>query len=69
MPGWMLGLVDNLFEGPIILADKVHKQFGVPLPTARQALKRLEELNIVREITGRERGRIYAAEGIFGAVQ
>ena len=52
-------LVRLLYEYPIIDARGVRKHLDVTLDTAIARLQKLEELNIVREITGRKRGRVY----------
>lgn len=64
-PGWTLGLVDMLFEQPVVSAGDVQERFEVTHPTAMSALQRLEGMGIVREMTGRQRNRVYAAEAIF----
>lgn len=69
VPGWMLGLLDHLFERPILDAEEVQKKFDVSPPTARGALKRLEDLGILQEITGGKRNRMYAAEEIYITAQ
>jgi len=63
--GLVLGIVDLLFESPILSANQVVKRFGVTHPTAMQALRRLEEHRIVQEITGKKRNRIYVAANIL----
>ncbi|TKJ28984.1 MAG: cell filamentation protein Fic [Chloroflexi bacterium B3_Chlor] len=63
--GWILGLGDSLFESPMLSATGVQKRFGVSHPTAMQALRRLEEKEILKEITGGERNRVYVAAGIL----
>ena len=52
-------LVRLLYEYPIIDARGVRKHLDVTLDTAIARLQKLEELKIVREITGRKRGRVY----------
>jgi len=44
---------------PITTVPKAAEQLGVTPPTARGAIEALEKLQIVREITGKGRGRIY----------
>lgn len=42
-----------------------YPNWGVSAPTANKLLKRLEEKEIVRETTGKERNRLYLADGII----
>lgn len=68
VPGWMIGLIDKLFEMPFVDVEDVQDWFQVSAPTARQALIRLEELGILTEITGRQRKKLYVAIGVYDAV-
>jgi len=52
-------LIRLLYEHPIIDARGVKRHFGVTLDTAIAWLQKFETLDIVREITGRKRGRVY----------
>jgi Fic family protein len=45
------------------------KILNVSQPTARQAMKILEETGILQEVTGREWGRIYQAAAISRALE
>ena len=49
-----------LQKHPITKAAKVKKACGLSLPTALRALSILEELGIVKELTGKERHKIFA---------
>lgn len=60
-----LALVDQLFINPIVSASSVQRALGVSAPTARAAIRALEERGIVREITGRSWGRVFHANEIF----
>ncbi len=68
VPGWIYGIVDLLFEMPYITSQKIHQRFEVTRTTANNTLNRLEEMGIVREVTGRQRSRVYVAHGIFDAL-
>lgn len=52
----------ELLRRPYTTAPELARRLSSTRPTARNALKQLIELEIVREITGRERYRIYAYE-------
>lgn len=54
-----LELIKVLYQYPIIDARGVRKHLDVSLDTAITWLQKFEELGIVREITGRRRGRVY----------
>ena len=45
---------------PIVTIQTVSEKLGVSFPTAGIALNSLIKVDIVRETTGRQRGRIYA---------
>ena len=53
-------LLDLLPEHPVlILADAV-KLLGVTKPTAIKAISALQQAKVLREITGKQRDRVYA---------
>ncbi len=52
-------LLRLLYESPIIDARGVKRHLDVTLDTAIARLQKFEQLGIVREITGRKRGRVY----------
>jgi Fic family protein len=68
-PGWYLGLIDKLFEQPVLSSGDVQEHFDVTHPTAMSALRRFEEMGILREMTGRQRSRVYAAEAVFDLLE
>lgn len=45
---------------PLVNISKAAESLGLSAPTVASALKELVKLGIVRETTGRQRGRIYA---------
>lgn len=45
---------------PIVTTQTVSEKLGISFPTASAALKNLAGMDIIRETTGRRRGRIYA---------
>ncbi|WP_374658356.1 Fic family protein [Phenylobacterium sp.] len=45
---------------PIVTIQTVSSRLGVSFATARGALEKLTDIGVVRETTGRQRGRIYA---------
>ena len=69
LPTWMLGLADVLFETPLVSGQMVQKRFGVSHPTAMKGLRRLEDMGILREITGKERNKLYLATAVVNTVE
>ena len=57
-------LVDDLFAAPAQTGESVARILKISLPTANKTLKRLAELGVVREVTGRQRDRVYMATEI-----
>ena len=50
----------NLYSRPLWTIGKLKEQAGLPVPTVTRAIASLERLGVVRETTGRRRGRVYA---------
>jgi Fic family protein len=59
--GLALRLIDELFFSPILSPVEVSKRFDISHQAAMKGLRRLEELQILQEITGKQRNRLYAA--------
>jgi Fic family protein len=53
-------LVDELFRQPIVTARTVEALLRVSQPTASALVRDLADMGIVREVTGRQRNRIFA---------
>lgn len=68
-PAWMLGLADLLFETPLVSAHVVQRRFGVSHPTAMKGLRRLEDMGILREITGKERNKLYLSTPVVECLE
>ena len=58
-------LIDPLFINPYITVARAAQLLNVSLPTARQAVKVLEEAGILHEFTGRSWGRTYVAADVL----
>lgn len=52
-------IVQRLYKRPVITADQVSETAGVSMPTAYTLINALEDLNILVEITGGDRNRMY----------
>jgi len=49
----------ELQRSPLLSVPIAAKKLGTSRPTVRKSLEHLQELDIVREITGKQRGRVY----------
>lgn len=62
----MLRMLDYIFTNPYIAnVSTLAKQFHVSTPTAQKAVSELQSLNIIEEITGNNRNRIYVARHLL----
>ena len=52
-----------LQQKPIINIPDAAKKLGISVPTITKSVQHLEDLRIVREITGKQRGRAFAYSG------
>ncbi len=60
-----LRLVDHLFERPAVTIGQAKGLLGVTWRAASLNVEKLIEASILREITGRERNRIFVADEIL----
>jgi Fic family protein len=51
-----------LYQKPVINAEKVSEIANISIPSAYKLISELERLEILREITGGQRGRMYVFE-------
>lgn len=58
--GNALLLLDQLFQRPVLNAKTVEQAIAVSQPTASGLLRDLEELDVLVEITGKQRNRVFA---------
>ena len=65
----MARVLDLLFETPVVTVRQVETRLGLIYSTAQRYVRRLEELGILREITGRARNRVFRADGIIQAIE
>ncbi len=54
-----------LQERPVLSASHAVKSAGISLPTVYSAVKHLESLGIVKEVTGKKKNRIFAYDEYF----
>jgi len=52
-------VIRYLYQRPLIDAEKVSQVTGVSMPSSYKLIKGMERLDILKEITGTQRGRLY----------
>ena len=52
-------VVQHLYKRPVVRVDQVSEIAEVSMPTAYKLVDALEELDILTEITGKQRNRVY----------
>jgi Fic family protein len=67
--GTVLALLDGLFLNPYVTVAGAAKHLTVTFATAQSAINKLEDLKIVREVTGSKRNRVYCAEELLGVIE
>ncbi|MCK4639427.1 MAG: Fic family protein [Bacteroidales bacterium] len=55
-------ITNYLYQRPMINAEKVSEVLGLSLPSSYKLIGELEKMEILKEITGGQRGRIYVFE-------
>jgi Fic family protein len=64
-----VGLIDQLFVNPYMTVARAAQVLDVSNPTARKAVEALVKEGVLKEVTGREWGRVYLAGAISEAIQ
>jgi Fic family protein len=65
----VLAVVDHLFLNPYVTPTRLAERLKVSYPTAQGAVDRLVSAGILREVTGRQRNRVYCAEELLRALE
>lgn len=60
----MLMLIDSLFKWPVTNLKQIGAYVELPRVTAQRYVAQLVESGILREVTGRQRDRVYAAQAV-----
>jgi len=60
--------VDLPFVQPSLTVRQVEEALGVTYSTALQYVRQLEGSRVLREITGRDRNRVYLADQVLEAI-
>ena len=55
-------ITNYLYQRPVINADKVSEIAGISMPSAYKLIGVMEEIGILKEVTGGQRGRVYVFE-------
>jgi len=67
--GTALAIMDELFLNPFVTATRLTERLGVSFPTVQTTIDWLVKTGVLREITGRQRNRIYCAEELLRAIE
>jgi len=65
----VLTLLDSLFLNPYVTVGDAAQRMQVSYNAAQNALRRLERLKIVREITGQKRNRMFCAQELLRVIE
>ena len=52
-------IIDQLYQRPVINAEKVRETVGISMPSAYKLIELLEKTEILKEVTGGQRRRMY----------
>lgn len=63
--GSAMQLFELIFRKPIVTVNSVAKALSLSLPAARNAINNLEQLGILKEVSGKQRDRKYLYEKYF----
>jgi Fic family protein len=55
-------VTNYLFQKPVINAEKVSKISGLSMPSSYKLIEKMEKIDILKEVTGGQRGRMYVFE-------
>lgn len=69
MSALLLKLTDHLFRNPYINMTSVRGSLGIGAQSAQNLINKLVEFDIVREITGQRRNRIWVANAIINILE
>lgn len=64
--GSALRVHELLQRRPVVNVKQANRELSLSKPTVRSAIENLQELGLVRELTGKERYRIYVYDRYFG---
>lgn len=62
-------LIDQLATNPFITINQTAQALGVSYTTIQRSMERLEQLAIVKEVSGSKRNRVYCAQAILNILE
>ncbi len=65
----LLRLIDDLFESPVTSISAAAGRLSVTHPSATKIIEKLEAAGILREVTRRERHRLYVAQEVIDTIE
>ena len=65
----LLQVVDLLFAQPVLTVRQVEAALDVNFSTAQRYVTQLEEVGLLREVTGQARNRVYRADEVLRAIE
>ncbi len=65
----LLQTVDFLFVRPLLTVQQLQDEVGVSFPTAGKYASLLQDLGMLREITGQARNRVFRADEVLEALE
>lgn len=65
----LLTIIYELFKNPVITIKQAQDRTGVGYHAARNAIYELEEDDVLSEVTGKERYKVYHANDIIGVIE
>ncbi len=68
-PAHLLTLVDSLFQNPYTSIKHAAEQLGVTHPTAAKAVRTLQRMGFIQEVTGRRRDQRFCATRLLQAIE
>jgi Fic family protein len=61
-------VLDAFFEAPVLTVKEISDRANISLGAVRAALEDLQGMDTAREITGKQKGRVYACEPLLKAI-
>ena len=65
LKGLVVTIAESLIGFPVLTVGSAAEQFGVTYRSANRAISRLQEIGVVAEVTGRDYGRMFVAQGVL----
>jgi len=58
-------LLDELFISPVISISSLSKKWAIPFNTIRSCIEKFKQIEILQEVTGKHRNRLFASKELF----